>query len=56
MTIVDRASRSHVIMHHLSISDLELESQDCSICDTNDDIDLDTGFICSDCAEKYCSD
>ena len=56
MTMVDQVCRGHVLMPNPLLSDLELESQDCSICDTDDDIDRDTGFICADCAEKYCSD
>lgn len=30
-----------------------LVSEQCSICDTDESIDLDTPYICSDCAQKF---
>lgn len=33
------------------VSDKDIN--ECSICDTDGDINRDTGYICSECAEKY---
>ncbi len=56
MNIINRTVKHQGAESNPTISDLQSDSQDCSICDTDDDIDRDTGFICGVCAEKYCSD
>lgn len=34
---------------------IQLDEENCCICDTGDDIDRDSGFICSECKAKFVS-